>query len=110
MPRFWLLVLVATAASAQINELPPKEVFTYNIEWRLISAGKAKIQWQQERSGSQIDLRVESVGLVSKLFRVEDEYRARFGPGVCAESSEFVSHEGNRERETRITYDAAGHK
>jgi hypothetical protein len=110
MPRFWLLFLVAVALSAQTNELPAREVLTYNIEWRLISAGKTKIQWQQDRNGAQIDLRVESIGLVSKLFRVDDTYRARFGPNLCAESSELTSHEGNRQRETRITFDPAAHK
>ena len=110
MPRFWLVFLVSAAACAQINELPAREVLTYNIEWRLISAGKTKIQWQQDRGGSQIDLRVESIGLVSKLFRVEDDYRVRSGPGLCAQSSEFISHEGSRQRETRISFDYSAHK
>lgn len=110
MPRFWLVFLVAIAAYPQINELPARETLTYNIEWRLITAGKTTIQWQQDRSGAQVDLHVESVGLVSKLFRVEDIYRARFGPGVCVESSEFTSNEGSRQRETRISYDSGAHK
>jgi hypothetical protein len=111
MLRFWLPYLVAAAAAfAQSNELPARETLTYNIEWRLITAGKARMQWQQDRSGSEIDLHVESVGLVSKLFRVEDDYRARFAPGLCAESSQFTSHEGNRQRETRIAYDGAAHR
>jgi len=110
MLRFWLLFLAAAAAFPQTNELPAREVLSYNIEWRLISAGKAKIAWQQDRGGAQIDLQVESIGLVSKLFRVDDQYRARYGPGLCAESSELTSHEGSRERETKITYDGAAHK
>jgi len=111
MPRFWLLYLVAAAASAQPNELPSREVLRYDIEWRLITAGKASIAWQQDRSGhAQIDLHVESVGLVSKLFPVNDVYRARYAPGICVESSELSSREGNRQRETRITYDSAARK
>ena len=111
MPRFWLpYLVVAATAFAQTNELPARETLSYSIEWRLITAGKAILQWQQERSGSQIDLHVESVGLVSKLFRVEDQYRARYAPGLCAESSQLTSHEGNRERETRISYDGAARK
>jgi hypothetical protein len=68
------------------------------------------MQWQQDRTGAQIEVHVESVGLVSKLFRVDDEYRARLGPGLCTESSHLTSHEGNRERETTITYNAPTHK
>ena len=110
MLRFWLLFLCAEAAFPQTNELPARETLSYNIEWRLISAGKANISWQQDRAGASLDLRVESAGLVSKLFRVDDLYRVRYGPGLCAESSELTSHEGNRERETRITYDRAARK
>jgi hypothetical protein len=111
MLRLCLPFLIAAAASAQPYELPARELLNYNIEWRLISAGKARVGWQQDRSGNaQIDLHVESIGLVSKLFRVDDLFRARYNPGLCAESSELTSHEGNRERETRIAYDAAAHK
>ena len=95
---------------AQSNELPGREALTYSIEWRLITAGKANIDWRQDRDGAQIDLRVESVGLVSKLFRVEDDYRARLSPALCTESAQLTSHEGSRERETRIAYDGAAHK
>jgi hypothetical protein len=77
----------------------------------LITAGKASIAWQRDRSGNaQIDLHIESVGLVSKLFPVTDVYRARYAAGICAESSELSSREGNRQRETRITYDSAARK
>jgi len=111
MHRFWLPYLAAAAAAfAQSNELPARETLSYSIEWRLITAGKATLHWQQDRAGAQLDLGIESVGLVSKLFRVEDQYRARYGPGICAESSQLTSHEGNRERETRITYDGAPRK
>jgi Protein of unknown function (DUF3108) len=110
MLRFVLLLLAPALAFPQNNPLPTRETLTYNIEWRLITAGKARVEWQQDRDGAQIDLHLESVGLVSKLFRVEDEYRARFGAGLCAESSELVSHEGSRERETKIAYDGAAHK
>jgi hypothetical protein len=111
MLRLWPLVLfLVPAAFPQSNELPGREVLSYSIEWRLITAGKAGVQWRRDRDGAQIDLRVESAGLVSKLFRVEDEYRALLGPGLCTESAQLTSHEGSRERETRITYDGAAHK
>lgn len=111
MLRLCLPILaLVPAAFAQSNELPGRETLTYSIEWRLITAGKASIGWSQDRNGAQIDLRVESVGLVSKLFRVEDDYRARLSTGLCTESAQLTSHEGNRERETRITYDGAARK
>jgi len=60
------------------------------------------------RASSQVNLKVESIGLVSKLFRVEDAYQANLNQDGCAESTMLYSQEGNRQRETRVTYD--GHK
>lgn len=111
---FRLMVLFlagSVSALAQSNPLPARETLYYNVEWRLITAGKAKVEWTATpRSGGHINLHLESVGLVSKLFRVEDNYAVNLGSGECAESSQFTSHEGSRERETRITYDGAAHK
>ncbi|HWC97103.1 MAG TPA: DUF3108 domain-containing protein [Candidatus Sulfopaludibacter sp.] len=102
---------VSPIVFAQSNALPAKETLYYNVEWRLITAGKAKIEWSAApRSGWHVNLHLESAGLVSKLFRVEDDYAANLGPGVCAESSQFTSNEGSRQRETRITYDGANRK
>jgi hypothetical protein len=104
LPLVW-----ATNASPQSSNLPPKETLTYNIEWRLISAGKAKVEWlpqAQPRTPSLIRLHLESAGLVSKLFKVEDDYSALLNPGFCAQSLQMTTHEGSRQRETKITFDA----
>jgi hypothetical protein len=109
-PLLLLLVSIPLAFS-QSNPLPANETLTYTIEWRLITAGKATIHWQSNgRDSSQIKLRVESVGLVSKLFKVEDEYDARLGAGLCGQSVEMTSQEGSRQRETKITFDYANHR
>jgi hypothetical protein len=111
MLRLCLPVLaLVPAVFAQNNELPGREKLFYSIEWRLITAGRTSLEWHQDRDGPAIDLRVESVGLVSKLFRVEDDYRARLGASLCTEAAQLTSHEGSRERETRITYDGAARK
>lgn len=102
-----LFVLLSTAAWPQSISLPGHESLYYNIEWRLINAGKAKVELQQERSGWHIGLHLESSGLVSKLFRVEDDYSVNTNAGLCAENSVFVAHEGSRQRETKITFDGA---
>jgi len=109
--RLALSVLAcAPFALAQTNPLPSREALNYTIEWRLITAGKIRMQWQQERSGAQVGVHVESVGLVSKFFHVEDDYRALLGPSLCTESTQLTSHEGSRSRDTRITFDSAARK
>jgi hypothetical protein len=108
--KLWLLLplVCAPVAVPQSNNLPSRETLYYNIEWRLISAGKAKVEWvaaPQPRSPSQINFHLESVGLVSKLFKVEDDYSALLNPGFCTQSLQMTTHEGNRLRETKITFD-----
>jgi Protein of unknown function (DUF3108) len=97
-------------AAGQTFAPPARETLYYNVEWRLITAGKAKVQWRREQPGWQINVHIESAGLVSKLFRVEDDYSANLNDGLCAISSQFLSHEGSRVRETKIIFDGEARK
>jgi len=114
MPRLLVLLLVCIPSALPQNAgLPSKETLTYNVEWRLITAGKATVQWAsapQPRSGWQVNLHLESAGLVSKLFRVEDDYSANLNQALCAQSSVMTSREGSRHHETKVTFDAETRK
>jgi hypothetical protein len=105
-----LLLAYAPFASSQSGALPARETLTYNIEWRLITAGKARLEWQEARGGQQVNLHVESVGLVSKLFKVDNHYNAALNAALCTESSQLITHEGSRQRETKITFDGEKRK
>ena len=108
----------AASGSAGIQAPPLHETFDYGIEWRLITAGKAHLEWNGSPAGSveggstsgDVKLHVESAGLVSRLFLVNDEYSATLSPGFCAQSSLIEAQEGGRHKETRVTYDPAAHK
>ena len=106
------LLLVSTPlAFPQNNPLPARETLTYSIEWRLITAGKATVEWAATSADTaQIKVKVESSGLVSKLFRVEDHYVASLGSGLCGESVDFNAQEGSRLRETKINFDYPNHR
>ena len=90
--------------------LPAKETLNYLIEWRLITAGRAQLDWDSARfnarQGWQTTLHLESTGLVSKLFRVSDTYNSRLRPDLCAVSSRISAQEGRRHRETEVEFDA----
>ncbi|HLX44227.1 MAG TPA: DUF3108 domain-containing protein [Bryobacteraceae bacterium] len=79
----------------------PSERLTYDIEWRLIHAGSAVIDAQK----SHAELKLESAGMVSTLFKVHDLYSVNYEDPFCATSSMMDSFEGKRHHETRITYD-----
>jgi hypothetical protein len=107
----WAFLVCLSPVLAQNNSLPDKETLYYNIEWRLITAGRAKIQWlSSPNSGWQANLHVDSAGLVSKLYRVEDDYSANLNQATCALWAQLSTHEGSRDRETKITFDYANHK
>jgi hypothetical protein len=108
-----LLALLVFAPLAWPQNLPARETLSYTVEWRLITAGKAKLEWtsgQRPAAGPQVNLRLESVGLVSKFFKVEDDYSAILNPALCAQSVQMTTQEGSRQRETKITFDSAARK
>ena len=104
------LLVCATLAYRRAAVCPPRRTFHYNIEWRLFSAGKAKVELttgpQRPARVAGSNLHLESTGIVSKLFKVEDDYAANLRSGYCAQSLQMTTHEGNRLRETKITFDA----
>jgi hypothetical protein len=111
MPLKPLLALLICAPSAypQISSLLPKETLYYSIDWRLFTAGKAKMEFTAtpaSKPEAQVKLHLESAGFVSKLFKVEDDYNATLNAGLCAQTSFMTAHEGSRQRETRITFDS----
>ncbi len=120
--RLALLVSVAITALAQESSrtqaapqsvIPAHEALEYDIEWRLIPAGTAKLTWAAmsgANSSGELRLHLESAGLVSRLFRVNDDYTAALGQNYCAQNSFLSAHEGNRTRETRVVFDAANRK
>ncbi len=109
----WLPLVCALCIAPASNGLPARETFYYSIEWRLITAGQAKLDWVAPPSPGaawQANLHLESVGMVSKLFKVEDDYNVRLNQSFCALSSQLTAHEGSRQRETKIVFDGAAHK
>jgi hypothetical protein len=113
----WLLVLLLLCArlvSPQSGGLPAKEVLTYNIEWRLVTAGKATLDLRassvHSQPGWEANMHLESIGLVSKLYKVDISSASSFTQGFCAASSLTLGHEGTRWRETAVTFDSEARK
>jgi hypothetical protein len=71
------------------------------VEWRLIRAATIVV----EKQSHQTSLRLESVGLVSSLFKIQDVYTVNYEDSLCATSSVMDAMEGDRHHETRVTFD-----
>jgi hypothetical protein len=104
-----------TPAAASPQDSPKTgETLNYEVEWRLIPAGTAKLTFtpltHSAPAASEARLHLESAGLVSRLFYVSDDYSAMLGQNFCAQNVFLAAHEGNRNRETRVVYDSQARK
>jgi hypothetical protein len=116
-PAAFLLLLFWGASRSepetQQNLIPisSKETLQYGVEWRLIRAGQARISFDPITIDSKpvydVRLRLESTGMVSKLYKVDDNYMARSSGQLCAENIVLNAEEGKRKRETKVTVDRA---
>jgi len=108
-------VLLADGISSKAFEgalapFPSAEKLSYDIEWRLIYAGSALLslapkpadprQWDSQ-------LRVESGGLVSKLYTLQDTYKVGMDDRFCTAATQLDSVEARRHRDIKVVYDHA---
>lgn len=94
-------------AGAPAPVLPTRESLSYTVDWRLINAGKTRLVWGPGPDGGwKADLHIESMGLVSRLFKVDDTYSSTMTSELCAQQSYLKAFEGSRQRETRVLYHA----
>lgn len=105
---------LATASSSLPQPFSTGETLSYGIEWRLIAAGTARLSLvPQKRTQApewESKLHIESAGLVSKLYKLDDTYRVEMLDQFCAASSQLDAMEGKRHHETKVTYDKSARK
>jgi hypothetical protein len=108
-------VLLADGISAKAFEgatapFPSAERLSYDIEWRLIYAGSVHLSLDPKPGDPHkwdSQLHIESGGLVSKLYKLEDTYNAGMEDGFCTAVTQLDAIEGKRHRETKVVYDHA---
>ncbi len=116
MSVFFLLILASVFAparqqTAKSSKFPYPEKLTYRIEWRMMTAGTAVVQLSHSTPADwQTNLNLESAGLVTRLYRVLDTYKASTNEQFCASNSVFDAQEGKRHTVTRLTFDNSSHK
>lgn len=95
-------LIFCTGMAARAQSAPAHELLTFAAEWRFLRAGEVEMKLT---GASQSDLKLRTVGLVSKLIPVNNTYRGIFDPGYCALTALLESHEGKKNRETKVSYD-----
>ena len=108
-------VLLADGMSSKAFEgalapFPSAEKLSYEIEWRLIYAGSAQLSLSPKPGDARkwdSELHVESGGMVSKLYRLEDNYKTGMEDSFCTAVTQLDAIEGKRHRDIKVVYDHA---
>jgi len=111
-----LFAILGSGAGAQGDGVMPQphpfgsaETLQYSIEWRLIAAGTAELKIELSHDANrpewQIHAHVESAGLVSKLYKLDDNYTSHVGDQFCVSTSEMDAFEGKKHHDARVSYD-----
>jgi hypothetical protein len=108
-------MLAGCAGIAQVQQDAPKpfpfrEKLNYLVEWRLITAGTAQIDISPLGTNWQTKLNIQSAGMVTKLYRVEDNYRALTNEKFCGLNVTLEAQEGKRHRLSSLQFDNSKHK
>jgi hypothetical protein len=89
-----------------LKTLSPVEKLTFDVEWRLVHAGTVIIESQKAHA----DMKIESAGLVSSLYKVNDTYTVDYDEPFCAGHSLMDSQEGKRHHESKTTFDRVNNR
>ena len=99
-------------SKAAVNEpsaFPSPETLSYTVEWRLILAGDAHLSLEprkwNDKTEWEFKLEVESGGLVSKLYKIDDKYQMTMEDQICTTATNLDAMEGKRHHEVKVTYD-----
>ncbi len=98
---WWLPAQSSKKTEIRADPEPGAEKLTYAVEWRLIHAGTVTVETRQ----GQLLLHIESAGIVSSLFKVDDFLTVNYDEPDCAASSDLESMEGKRHHEKLINKD-----
>src|SRR5580704_10943876 len=100
-----LLVVPSSHSQSKVvasepSTFPSSETLIYSIEWRLILAGDARLTLEPRKRSDKAEweskLEVESGGLVSKLYKIDDKYQVSMVDQFCTTATDLEAMEGKR--------------
>jgi len=114
-PLFVFFIAAALPQQTQTIQkslkFPYPEQLNYHIEWRLITAGTATVRLSRPLPTAwQLDLHLESAGMVTRLYKVLDAYKMVSNEQFCASSVVLDAQEGKRRHLTQLTFQNTHHK
>ena len=105
------LAMPYSLADGAAPRFPYHEKLHYRIEWRLITAGTADVELAPISSHTwETKIKLESAGVVTRLYEVHDDYEVRTDEKFCAATSTLKAVEGKRNRNSTLNFDPARKK
>jgi hypothetical protein len=99
------------SSSDSFHPFPYPSKLTYQVIWRMLTAGGAAYELKPGNAqGWNISLDLTSAGLVSRLYRVVDTYKASTDSRFCGQSAILNAQEGKKHFVSQLTFDNATHK
>ncbi len=100
-----------SAANTQLK-FPYAENLVYHITWRMVTAGQAAIKLTPTatKSGWDLNLDLQSLGLVNQLYRVQDSYKLSMNERFCGSTLNYEAQEGSHHTVTTMAFDSDRHK
>ena len=103
-----------TISAAKIAPPPPGyrfaegKTYIYGVEWRMFTAGTAKVTMEPAGANQRVTAIEDSAGLVDVIYKIHDRFEAHFDPRTfCSLNVSKHSEEGSRKRQTEIAFDYA---
>jgi hypothetical protein len=88
------------------TRFPFQEVLTYRVEWGLIAAGTVNLEFRRANPTAwNINLDIESFGVVNRFHRVVDKYTVSSNEHFCPYSAWLDAQEGSKHKITHLTFD-----
>lgn len=92
-------------------QFPVRETLNYAVDWRVFPAGTASIHLEQQGNVEKISASGESIGAVSMLFRVSDNFQSSFARATgCSAGFSKQLIEGRRQVNSDLRFDYGQHK
>jgi hypothetical protein len=103
---------ISAEPSARIVPPPPNyrfpdgQTYVYGVEWHLFNAGMAKVGIRGDGPQQHVTATAVSGGVVSTLYKVNDQFEAFFDPRrFCSERVSKHVEEGSRSKQSELNFD-----
>jgi hypothetical protein len=84
------------------------ETYVYEAEWRLWTAGAARLSLEAAGDMERVTASADSAGVVALLYPVHDRFQANFDPhSFCSQTISKHTEEGFHKRDTVISFNYA---